>query len=44
MALGDSVVDAGLVVGSVTNQRREWTGDLVEQGPNLRAIIDIAAG
>ena len=42
--LGDDVVDARLIVGSVTDERREWSRDLVEQGLNLRAIIDVARG
>ena len=41
MVLGDGVVDARLIVGSVTDERREWSRDLVEQGLNLRAIVDI---
>jgi hypothetical protein len=44
MAFGDSIVDAGLIIGSMADERGEWTWDLVEQGLNLRAIIDIARG
>jgi hypothetical protein len=44
MARGDSAVDAGLILGSIADERGEWSCDLVEQEPNLRAIIDIAAG
>ena len=42
MALGDSAVDASLIVGAITGEGGEWTCDLIEQGPDLRAIIDIA--
>ena len=35
-------VDAGLIVGSVADDGGEWPLDLVEQGIDLRAIIDIA--
>jgi hypothetical protein len=41
MTLGDGIVDVLLIVGSIANKRGEWSCDLVEQGPNLRAIIDI---
>jgi hypothetical protein len=44
MALSDCTVDAGLIVGSIADERGEWSCDLVEQWPNLRTIIDIAAG
>jgi hypothetical protein len=36
--LGNGAVDAGLIVGSVTDEGREWNCDLIEQGLNLRAI------
>jgi hypothetical protein len=42
MAFSDAVVDASLIVGSITGEGGEWTGDLVEQGFNLRAVIDLA--
>ena len=42
MALGDGVIDARLVIGSVANEGGKWAGDLVEQGLDLRAIINIA--
>ena len=42
MALGDGAVDTRLIVGAITGEGRKWTWDLVEQGLNLRAIIDIA--
>jgi len=42
MTLGDATVDALLIVGSIACEGGEWTGDLVEQGLDLRAIIDIA--
>ena len=44
MVLADGAVDTRLIVGSITGEGREWTCDLVEQGLNLRAIIDIAGG
>jgi hypothetical protein len=31
MARGDGAVDAGLIVGSIADERGEWTGDLIEQ-------------
>jgi len=44
IALGDSVVDASLIVGSVANEGGKRSRDLVEQGLDLRSIIDIAGG
>jgi hypothetical protein len=41
MALGDGAGDTSLIVGAIAGERGEWTGDLIEQGPNLRAIIDL---
>src|SRR3954467_10013371 len=41
MALANGAVDTSLIVGSIACQRGKRTCDLVEQGPNLRAIIDI---
>jgi hypothetical protein len=41
IALGDGVVDASLIIGSITDERRKRGSDLVEQGLDLRAIIDI---
>ena len=41
MALGDGVMDAGLVIGSVANEGGKWAGDLVEQRLDLRTIFDI---
>jgi hypothetical protein len=32
MALGDSVVDADLIAGSVTDEGGEWRWGLVKQG------------
>jgi hypothetical protein len=42
MVLGDSVVDASLIVGSISDEGGEWSCNLVEQGLDLGAIIDIA--
>jgi len=44
MAFADGIVDTRLIVGSITGERREWAGDLVEQRIDLRAIINITAG
>jgi hypothetical protein len=41
VALSDSAIDAGLVIGSVANEGGEWAGDLVEQRLDLRTIFDI---
>ena len=41
MTLGDGTVDAGLIVGSIADERGEWSCDLIEQGLDLLAIIDI---
>jgi hypothetical protein len=32
MALGDSAIDAGLIVGSITDEGGEWALHLVKQG------------
>jgi hypothetical protein len=37
MALGDSAVDASLIVGSITDEGGDWTCDLVEQRIDLGA-------
>jgi hypothetical protein len=44
MMLSDSVIDVGLIIGSIADERGEWTCDLVEQQCNLRAILAIAGG
>ena len=44
MLLGDSAVSVRLIVGSIADEGGEWTGDLVEQRLDLRAIVNIAAG
>ena len=31
-----------MIVGTITGEGGEWTWDLIEQGFNLRAIIDLA--
>ena len=41
MTLGDGAVDTRLIVGSIADEGSKWTWDLLEQGPDLRAIIDI---
>jgi hypothetical protein len=43
MAFGDLAVDASLIVGSIADERREWSCDLIEQHLDLRAIINIVA-
>jgi hypothetical protein len=35
MALDDSIVDAGLIIGSVADEGGKRSCDLVEQGANL---------
>ncbi len=42
MALGDGAVDTSLIVRSIADEGGKRSRDLGEQGPNLRAIIDIA--
>jgi hypothetical protein len=37
--LGNGVVDARLIVGTIADEGSEWSCDLIGQGPNLRAII-----
>jgi len=44
MLLGDSAVNVRLIVRSIADEGGEWTGDLVEQRLDLRAIVNIAAG
>ena len=41
MTLCDGPIDILLVVGAIADEGGEWTGDLVEQGLGLRAIIDL---
>jgi hypothetical protein len=41
MALANGAVDASLIIGSITDEGGEWVCDLVEQGLDRRAIIDI---
>src|SRR5829696_7922091 len=43
MAFGDRAGDAVLIVRSVTRERSDQTRDLVEQGANLRPVINIVA-
>jgi len=42
VVLTEDAVDTRLIVGSITGEGRKWTCNLVEQGLNLRAIINIA--
>jgi hypothetical protein len=42
MVIVDGAVDASLIVGSIADEAGEWAWDLIEQGLDLRAIIDIA--
>jgi hypothetical protein len=44
MVLANGAVDASLIVGSIPDEGGEWNCSLLEQGANLRAIIDIARG
>ena len=41
MVLADSAVDTRLIVGTITGEGGKWTGDLVKQRLDLRAIVDI---
>jgi hypothetical protein len=41
MTRSDGGVDTRLIVGSIADEGSKWTWDLLEQGPDLRAIIDI---
>ena len=41
MSLGDRAVDTGLIVGSIAGERGKRTGKLIEQGLDLRAVIDV---
>ncbi|ANY82280.1 hypothetical protein BB934_28565 (plasmid) [Microvirga ossetica] len=40
IALGDGVVNASLIIGSVADERGQRSRDLVKQGLDLRAIIE----
>ena len=44
MARGDAGVDTLLIVRPVARERGDGPVDLVEQGTNLRAVIDIVGG
>jgi hypothetical protein len=44
MALSNRAVDARLIVSSVTHEGGKWSCDLVEQGLNLRAIVNSTTG
>src|SRR5215213_6875550 len=44
MALANGAVDTSLIVGSITDEGGEGTWDLLEQGPDLGATIDIVTG
>jgi hypothetical protein len=44
MTRGDLAVDAILVVSAVCGERCDQTTHLIEQGPDLRGIADIAGG
>ncbi len=44
MAGGDLAIDAVLVVGAVGGERRDRAIHPIEQGPDLRGIIDVAGG
>ena len=44
MACSDLPVDAVLVVSAVGGERRDRTIHLIEQGPDLRGVVDVAAG
>jgi hypothetical protein len=44
MTLADLTVDIVAIIGAVTGKRRNRTRDLLQQGTDLRAVIDILAG
>ncbi len=44
MAFGDLAIDAVLVVCAVGGERGDGTVDLIKQGADLRAVIDIVGG
>jgi hypothetical protein len=44
MTLGDSVIDALLIICTVTGERGDSRVDLLEQGTDLGGVIRIRAG
>ena len=44
MTLGDRLVNAVLIVGTVSRERRDGIGDLVEQCARPRGVIDLFTG
>jgi hypothetical protein len=44
MTLADLKVDIVPIVRSIAGKRRNRSGNLLEQGTNLRGVIDIVAG
>jgi hypothetical protein len=44
MTLTDLTVDIIPIIGAVAGKRRNWTRNLLQQGTDLRAVIDILAG
>ena len=44
MALVQRSVHAGSVIAAVAKEELDWVSDLVEQGPDLRRVIDVAVG
>ena len=44
MTLADLTVDSVPIVRSIAGKRRSRSGNLLQQGTNLRAVIDIVAG
>ncbi len=44
MTLSDGGIDTRLIVGSIADEGRKRSCDLVEQGLNLSSIVSIAVG
>ena len=44
MTLADLTVDIVAIIGAVTGKRRNRARNLLQQGTDLRAVIDILAG
>jgi hypothetical protein len=44
MTLVQGGVHVGSVIAAVAQEELDWLGDLVEQGLDLRSVIDVAVG
>ena len=44
MSRHDLTVNAVLIVSTVGSERRDWAIYSIEQGPNLRGIVDVVGG